>query len=896
MDDKMLLRIKLKRKKIWECILLKEEGQERIVEWYNKGISTLNTNLRFETTFIDIIDEKADVDNTQYVLMNHVILLTVHLFSYSSLSCPVCNAISIGVTLILDITWSSNDVARNLASDVGIPYVEVDVSISPALLLLDKYLDFRNSTDVSLIFDNPQYVDQALYYWIDSTRLRMMILETLDKITAKKLREIRPYPNNFALVANTQNMNRLLKIVLDEELVTRPDRWNLVFLDFNYDNFEEKLMYNKSINLLTLDKNMCCNLLNRKDFCYCPDSFNLQEEFFKKVLSVIVKSLEALVKDGQKHTNDIRCNATAYDNQTKLSFEEIFENKISRNQLYKNNSIVSVKVEGTIKIGRNESYEVVLRYLNDVMELQQGKTVNPIRPFYRIGITHAIPWSYKEQDPETEEWYWTGYCVDFAKKIAEELDFDFEFVEPKNGDFGKKVNGTWNGVIGDLASGQTDLAVAAIIMTADREEVVDFVAPYYEQTGITIVIRKPVRKTSLFKFMTVLKLEVWLSIVAALIVTGFMVWFLDKYSPYSARNNKKAYPYPCREFTLKESFWFALTSFTPQGGGEAPKALSGRTLVAAYWLFVVLMLATFTANLAAFLTVERMQAPVQSLEQLARQSRINYTVVKNSNTHQYFINMKFAEDTLYRMWKELTLNASTDDTRYRVWDYPIKEQYGHILLAINDSNPVATPEAGFRNVNEHLDADYAFIHDSSEIKYEISRNCNLTEVGEVFAEKPYAVAVQQGSHLQDDLSKTILILQKQRFFEDLRTKYWNHSSKGQCPSTDDNEGITLESLGGVFIATLFGLALAMITLVGEVFYYRRKGKSNAIKSNKAHVFPEKQLKPVPPRLINASTYPVTIGTTFKPVNAKQKGEKDDLRLSHITLYPRARNTITKINN
>lgn len=32
--------------------------------------------------------------------------------------------------------------------------------------------------------------------------------------------------------------------------------------------------------------------------------------------------------------------------------------------------------------------------------------------------------------------------------------------------------------------------------------------------------------------------------------------------------------------------------------------------MAAYWLFVVLMLATFTANLAAFLTVERMQVIV----------------------------------------------------------------------------------------------------------------------------------------------------------------------------------------------------------------------------------------------------------------------------------------------
>ncbi len=42
-------------------------------------------------------------------------------------------------------------------------------------------------------------------------------------------------------------------------------------------------------------------------------------------------------------------------------------------------------------------------------------------------------------------------------------------------------------------------------------------------------------------------------------------------------------------------------------------AFSGRTLVAAYWIFVVLMLATFTANLAAFLTVERMQSPIRNL-------------------------------------------------------------------------------------------------------------------------------------------------------------------------------------------------------------------------------------------------------------------------------------------
>lgn len=93
--------------------------------------------------------------------------------------------------------------------------------------------------------------------------------------------------------------------------------------------------------------------------------------------------------------------------------------------------------------------------------------------------------------------------------------------------------------------------------------------------------------------------------------------------------------------------------------------MSGRVIVAAYWLFVVLMLATFTANLAAFLTVERMQSPVQSLDQLSRQSRINYTVVKDSDTHQYFKNMRFAEDKLYELWKNATLIGGSDEAQYR---------------------------------------------------------------------------------------------------------------------------------------------------------------------------------------------------------------------------------------
>jgi len=277
----------------------------------------------------------------------------------------------------------------------------------------------------------------------------------------------------------------------------------------------------------------------------------------------------------------------------------------------------------------------------------------------------------------------------------------------------------------------------------------------------------------------------------------------------------------------KESFWFALTSFTPQGGGEAPKSLSGRVLVAAYWLFVVLMLATFTANLAAFLTVERMQTTVAGLDELAQQSKINYTVVDGSPYYEYFKNMASAEEDLYKKWKDMTLSSNADQARYRVWDYPIKEQYTHIYKTIKASGMMRSAGEGFQKVLDTEDGTFAFIHDASQVRYEYYNNCNYTEVGEPFAEQPYAVAVQQGSHLQEEISKVILELQKDRYFETLSSKYWNSTLRSLCPTLDDSEGITLRSLGGVFIATLVGLGIAMIVLAFEV-YFHKKDQKNAV--------------------------------------------------------------------
>nr|XP_003700444.1 PREDICTED: glutamate receptor ionotropic, kainate 2 [Megachile rotundata] len=811
----------------------------------------------------------------------------------------VCAALFKGISIVLDMTWTGWEKLRSLADQNGIIYKRGDCSINPYVQAIDDLLMLKNATDVGLIFEDERELNQSLYYLIGNSIIRLVVIDEFTEKTVSKIKNMRPSPSYYTIYASTSKMEDLFRTAIQGSLVKRGGIWNLVFTDNNYKDFKYingDSQLNVSITILSMKKSVCCRLMGDSS-CNCPSDVPIFSYYFKRLIGLIVNLMSELQKSGVSvEPKSGRCSSSNISQPSNLTSEAFNKNILARLggndtfEYWSDRGIITYKAEIEIETLENGVLEPLASWTrHGKIKEAEGKKIEPARRFFRIGTSPLVPWTVPKLDPVTNQVMkdengnemWDGYCIDFVKKLSEEMEFDYELVVPQDKQFGKKLpNGQWDGVIGDLARGETDIVIAALTMTSEREEVIDFVAPYFEQSGILIVMRKPVRKPSLFKFMTVLKVEVWLSIVGALTLTGIMIWILDKYSPYSARNNKRLYPYPCREFTLKESFWFALTSFTPQGGGEAPKALSSRTLVAAYWLFVVLMLATFTANLAAFLTVERMQSPVQSLEQLARQSRINYTVLANSSTHQYFMNMKNAEDKLYTVWKEITLNSTSDQVEYRVWDYPIKEQYGHILQAITQVGPVKSSEEGFRKVIESENAEFAFIHDSSEIRYEVTRNCNLTEVGEVFAEQPYAIAVQQGSHLQEEISRRILDLQKDRYFETLASKYWNQSLKAQCMNSDDNEGITLESLGGVFIATLFGLALAMITLAGEVLYYRKrttqkdkqkdKKKVNTIDNDKImiqKIASKLQMKPVPNTML------------FE----KQPGAP---RVSHISVYPR----------
>ena len=66
------------------------------------------------------------------------------------------------------------------------------------------------------------------------------------------------------------------------------------------------------------------------------------------------------------------------------------------------------------------------------------------------------------------------------------------------------------------------------------------------------------------------------------------------------------------------------------------RSVSTRMIAAMWWFFTLIMISSYTANLAAFLTVERMETPIESAEDLAKQTKIKYGCLESGSTRAFF--------------------------------------------------------------------------------------------------------------------------------------------------------------------------------------------------------------------------------------------------------------------
>ncbi|XDV36771.1 hypothetical protein PO909_006497, partial [Leuciscus waleckii] len=238
-----------------------------------------------------------------------------------------------------------------------------------------------------------------------------------------------------------------------------------------------------------------------------------------------------------------------------------------------------------------------------------------------------------------------GYCVDLASEIAKHVGIKYRLSIVMDGKYGARdpETKTWNGMVGELVYGRADIAVAPLTITLVREEVIDFSKPFMS-LGISIMIKKPQKsKPGVFSFLDPLAYEIWMCIVFAYIGVSVVLFLVSRFSPYEwhldetdEAKDPQTPPDPPNDFGIFNSLWFSLGAFMQQGCDISPRSLSGRIVGGVWWFFTLIIISSYTANLAAFLTVERMVSPIESAEDLAKQTEIAYGTLDSGSTKEFF--------------------------------------------------------------------------------------------------------------------------------------------------------------------------------------------------------------------------------------------------------------------
>ncbi|KAF2979917.1 hypothetical protein EK904_000507 [Melospiza melodia maxima] len=233
-----------------------------------------------------------------------------------------------------------------------------------------------------------------------------------------------------------------------------------------------------------------------------------------------------------------------------------------------------------------------------------------------------------------------GYCLDLLKELSNILGFIYEVKLVSDGKYGAQNDkGEWNGMVKELIDHKADLAVAPLTITYVREKVIDFSKPFMT-LGISILYRKPNgTNPGVFSFLNPLSPDIWMYVLLACLGVSCVLFVIARFTPYEWYN-----PHPCNpdsdvvenNFTLLNSFWFGVGALMQQGSELMPKALSTRIVGGIWWFFTLIIISSYTANLAAFLTVERMESPIDSADDLAKQTKIEYGAVRDGSTMTFF--------------------------------------------------------------------------------------------------------------------------------------------------------------------------------------------------------------------------------------------------------------------
>ncbi|CAF0746219.1 unnamed protein product [Adineta steineri] len=241
-------------------------------------------------------------------------------------------------------------------------------------------------------------------------------------------------------------------------------------------------------------------------------------------------------------------------------------------------------------------------------------------------------------------------------------------------------------------------------------------------------------------------------------------------------------------FGISNALFFSFASFMRQSINLVPKSFSGRIAAISWWYFSLIFVSSYTANLVAFLTVEKLVTPIESVEDLAKQQEIKYGSLLNGTTSAFF--EKSNVTVFQHMWIMMQRSSS------------------EVFVTTNDEGVAKVRSSKGR---------YAFFIESTKNEYVNERlPCDTMKVGSDLDSKGYGIATRLGSDLTEAIDIIISNLRESGFLDKLKQRWWYERSECSQSSKDKRfSELSLSSVTGLFYIFLFGIILSCVIAFTE---------------------------------------------------------------------------------
>ncbi|CAF2638112.1 unnamed protein product [Rotaria sp. Silwood2] len=377
----------------------------------------------------------------------------------------------------------------------------------------------------------------------------------------------------------------------------------------------------------------------------------------------------------------------------------------------------------------------------------------------KICVIEALPFTIQTDFLKNNTIKLTGYVPDLIDILKNKMGFIPNIILSQS-------NQTYNGLVQAVANGVCDLVVGDVTITAARREIVDFSNSIFDNS-LRIIIRKSNSiDVDFFSYLRPFSVTLWLTLLAGFIYAAILLCLLERQDNEALKNKSII-------SSISMSMWYSVGTIMGYGADFHVQTAAGRVLSVGLYMLSLVLVATYTANLASDLTISKSKDFISGIDDI-KNGKLSFNrigILAGSSLEDFYLH-------------EISCGSRNF--------YPLKSQNEIYIKLLDKTIDVA-------------------ISDAALLEYVTKKiYCNLTLVGIDFSRSSYGIVIPKQWLYAKDLDVVILSLRESGVLDDLKRKWFEGNLCLDSFSSDKSTSINVGSMSGLLVT--FGI-ITILSLI-----------------------------------------------------------------------------------